>query len=251
MKRFIQITAILFSLFIGVQSTYSQCTPGNAETCPDPEENGQICPKIPTPVYVGVEYMQEVTILPPPKIDTNNMIITIHHITLVELGNLPTGITWESNAENNEFLAETYYCILLSGTSYADTGSYPVKIAVEAFTKIGNTIVSLGKTVDSTTLSINVEANPNYITENTEPPLMYKVWPNPFSTMLNISLFESSNEVTEIEIFNIMGNRMYYGEYSEYPAVYKADLSSLAEGVYILSIKHNNNRHLKKIVKHR
>ena len=148
-------------------------------------------------------------------------------------------------------MAGTYYCLLLSGTSYADPGVYPVKIAVEAFTKIGNTIISLGQTIDSTTLSIIVEGDPNDIAENTEPSLKVQVWPNPFSTMLNIELFESRNEVVEIEVFNIIGNRMYYRAYLEYPAVYKPNLSSLAEGVYILSIKYNGNRFMKKIIKHR
>ncbi|MDB4584587.1 T9SS type A sorting domain-containing protein [Draconibacterium sp.] len=251
MKRFIQLTIILFSLLIGVQHTYSQCTPLNTATCPDPEGNGQICPKIPDTVFVGVEYMQVVTILPPPKIDINSSTIAIDHITLRELGNLPAGITWESNAENDEFMAGNYYCILLAGTSYADTGAYPVKIVIEAFTEIGNNIISLGQTIDSTTLSIIVEGIPNDIAENTEPSLIIQAWPNPFSTVLNIALFESQNGVVEIEVFNIVGNRMYYRAYNEYPAVYKANLSLLAEGVYILSIKHNNNRHLKKIVKHR
>ncbi|NQU52640.1 MAG: T9SS type A sorting domain-containing protein [Bacteroidetes bacterium] len=251
MKRFIQLTILLFVLFIGLQHTYSQCTPADSIDCPDPEENGQICPKIPDTVFVGLEYLQEVTILPPPKLDTNNLTITIHHITLRELGNLPAGITWESNVENNEFMAGTYYCLRLSGTTYADPGAYPVKIAVEAFTKIGNTIISLGQTIDSTTLSIIVEGSPNAIAENTEPSSIIEVWPNPFSVMLNIALFENPNEVVEIEIFNIVGNRVYYRKINEYTTVYKANLSLLSEGVYILSIKNNNKRHLKKIVKHR
>lgn len=41
MKSFIQLTIILFSLLILVQHAYSQCTPQDSITCPDPEENGQ------------------------------------------------------------------------------------------------------------------------------------------------------------------------------------------------------------------
>ncbi|MDX1285096.1 MAG: hypothetical protein R3182_08795, partial [Draconibacterium sp.] len=68
MKRIIQLTVILFALFFGTQYAYSQCTPLDSTSCPDPEENGQICPNILDTVIVGSEYMQEVTILPPSKI---------------------------------------------------------------------------------------------------------------------------------------------------------------------------------------
>ncbi|MEN8116575.1 MAG: T9SS type A sorting domain-containing protein [Bacteroidota bacterium] len=251
MKCSKQLTIILFSLFLGLSHlTIAQCTPGDSTTCPDPEDNGQICPKMPAPVYIGVEYQQQITILPPPKIDTNNMVIPIHHITLLELGNLPEGITWQSNAEKNEFMAGTYYCVILAGTTSADTGNYPVKIIIEAFGLIANTVVSLGQTIDSTSITLHVKELVDGIADKNTPPLIKNVWPNPFSKTLNIDLEIKPGETAEVEIYNLIGVKKYHMEYKPLSETYNTNLSFLPNGIYIMSINYNGTRQMKKIIKY-
>jgi hypothetical protein len=249
MKRIVIFIIIVITLILETEPIFSQCTPGNFNTCPDPENNGQICPRTLTPAIVGVEYMQEFTILPPPKIDTLGLTIPLHHITLIEINNLPEGLTWISNAEKNEFMVGTYYCVKLSGTTHSEPGIYPLKIAVEAFTKIADDIITLGKTVDSTSLYINVEMKPNVITEYQKPELISNIWPIPFSATLNIELFNTHENETVIEVLNLNGKCLHYGKYNEFTTKITVDLSFLAEGVYILSVQKNGEKQMKLINK--
>jgi hypothetical protein len=230
--------------------TLSQCTPLDAETCPDPENNGEICPDTLAPVYVDVEYNQEATILAPPKIDTGGITIPLHHITLVSVDNLPEGITWETNALDNEFLVGTYYCILLSGTSGADVGDYPLKIVVDVYGNVGSTPVYLGESVDSTSLSIKVKWDPNGIEENGMSLQIGKVWPNPFSTELFIEPYPSVDGKCTIEIYNIIGNRLYQTELSHLNKdVIKINLPDLPDGTFILSMLYEGRRYIQLVSK--
>ncbi len=250
MKRFIQLTFVIFLLFFGIQKVNSQCTPGDSISCPDPENNGEICPDILTPVFVGVEYSQEVTILAPPVLDTNDITIPLHHITLIEIGNLPEGISWEGNSINNEFLVGTYYCILLSGTTQVDAGIYPIKIVVDVYSSIGGNPIFLGQSIDSTSLTIHVKWDPDDIAENKEQHLINKVWPNPFSTKLYVELTENINETVEVEVFNMMGSRMFHQQYDGNSTVFNLDLSFLPEGVFMLGIKYRGKRYMQMVAKY-
>jgi hypothetical protein len=249
MKRIVIYIIIVIALILETEPVFSQCTPGNIYTCPDPENNGQICPRTLMPAIVGLEYMQEFTILPPPKIDTLGLTIPLHHINLLEIGNLPEGLTWASNAEKNEFMVGTYYCVKLSGITYSEPGTYPLKISVEAFAKIEDNIITLEKTVDSTSLYINVEMNPNEITEISKPQLISNIWPNPFSATLNIELFNTHENESVIKILNLNGKCVYCSRHNEFTKKIKADLSFLTEGVYILSVQNNEKRQMKLITK--
>jgi len=251
MKRFYNFILISIVLILTTQFAYSQCTPLDAETCPDPENNGEICPDTLAPVYVGVEYNQVATILAPPKIDTGDITIPLHHINLDNIGNLPEGINWVTNAVDNEFMVGTYYCILLSGTSNAPVGNYPLKIEVDVYTVIGTTPVYLGHSVDSTSLSIDVKWDPNVITENGSENLISKVWPNPFTSEIYIKLSRELEGKSNIELYNMMGNRLYSNILNNTNSpVIKIDLPGLADGIYMLSLEYKGKRYLQTITKH-
>lgn len=250
MKKLFFYFSVTVILIFCAQFAFSQCTPLDAETCPDTENNGEICPDTLAPVYVGVEYNQTATILAPPKIDTGNITVLLHHITLVSVDNLPEGITWVTNAIDNEFYVGTYYCILLSGTSYASVGDYPLKIVVDVYTSIGGTPIYLGQSIDSTSLSIHVGWDPNGIPENGSKNLISKVRPNPFSSGIFIDLAYVPNEKINLELYNVMGIRLYHRELNNMnnPAI-KLETADLPDGMYLLSLEYQGKRYMQRIIK--
>ena len=77
-------------------------------------------------------YNQQFTIIAPPEYDIEGTIIPLHHIKIVDVKNLPPGITWETNASDSVFMVGEYYCVLLSGICN-ETGTFPLKIVVDVY----------------------------------------------------------------------------------------------------------------------
>lgn len=241
---------MLIALIFGMGKAYSQCTPGNEETCPDPEGNGQMCPEILNPVFVGLEYKQEVTILAPVQLDTLNLQIPVHHLTLIDVQNLPEGIDWVSNAENDEFFAGIYYCMLLSGTTNAEPALYPLKIIIDVYADVQGVGVKVAQLTDSTTLSLNVEWNPNGLGELAANQLISRMWPNPVSDYLNLEMQASISGNIEIELFDMMGNSIFLQAFekpNDNPFI-SIDLSTVRSGAYLISVKNNGKLHTRPLV---
>jgi len=197
----------LFFVFLAGQAN-AQCTPLGEEGCPDPEGNGEICPDTISPVYIGKPYEQVVTMLAPSSVDTLGFNVSLDHITLIDVEGLPEGITWVTNAENNEFFIETYYCILFSGTSNAAAGDYPLKVIVDIYANIFGEPGNIFQLTDSTSLKMQV-MDPSSIEERQLSTIISNVWPNPFSNELNLELNTDRNSSGKIELYNLMGKMVY------------------------------------------
>lgn len=241
-KKILFFLVMVFT-FLGAGTSYAQCTPGDSLSCPDAEGNGQICPDSLQPVFIAVPYQQEVTFIAPLEIDTSGFQVTLHHVTLVSVDGLPEGLDWQTNAENNEFMAGIYYCILFSGTTNGPPGTYPLKVVVDVYGVVLNQVVKLMTTVDSTSLSMVVQWDPNTISEYSG--FFKKIWPNPFTNVLNIELAESINTPCQLAVYNLLGNLVYQ---KTIPAntlkqIVQFDGSFLPGGVYFIRLKYNGHRY--------
>jgi hypothetical protein len=155
---------LILPVFLSVHST-AQCIPGDSISCPDPENNGQICPDTIAPAYKGVDYSQDITFLAPSKIDTLSLSIDVYNITLVDIEGLPEGMEWETNAEDNEFFPEIYYCILFSGNTAVDTGTYPITIVVDIYALVFGQPIKVATIEDSTSLAMRVLEEPSAVVD--------------------------------------------------------------------------------------
>ncbi len=228
----------------------SQCTPGNEETCPDPEGNGEICPDTLAPIFKGTEYSQEVTMLAPPKIDTLGLSFDLHHITLLSVEGLPQGIEWVTNAENDEFLAGIYYCILFSGTTSDTVGTYPLKIIVDIYALIAGEPVNVFTLTDSTSLSMRVLENASSIFNRDNPGFISNIRPNPFTDDLTIDLNKTINGSINVEIFNLTGSKVYSESKNvSLQSALKLDLDELPTGLYFISLTRGKDRYTKLVSK--
>ncbi len=236
MKKLLQYLLIIL-FFLGLSlGAIAQCTPADSTTCPDPENNGQICPDSLKNGYLNQEYSQTISILAPPQIIVQGIPIPIKYIHLVDVGNLPPGISWKSNDSTNKFYPHIYSCVLLSGVC-TDTGTYTLKIKVDVYGDLGGTPIYLGQNVDSTSLSITVEA-PNGIGENIFIRQKIKVWPNPFEKEFHLQFLSFSGHSTRVEIYTLLGQRVFRQDFLTSPGqnMLTIDGNDLHQQHYIIKL---------------
>jgi len=233
---------------------HAQCTPGDSLSCPDPESNGQICPVDLPPAMTEVLYSEEFTILAPPLyvLDTaNNVTIDLHHITLVNVDNLPDGLTWVSNSEDSVFMVGTYYCVLLEGIPTV-VGNFPLKIVVDVYIPgiQGSPPIFLGTVTDSTSLAIDV--NPFGVDEFKNA--LFRIIgnsPNPFNEYLNVTYFVDEPKEVVFTLYDLPGKPVYQKGFDAVRGENKItiDGTRFNPGVYIYSLGDNQKQLMHRVIK--
>ena len=211
MKRRMITLLLLLPICLLTLNSYSQCTPATPEECPDPENNGQVCPDTLTEARVGQLYSQVATIKPPAIyfLPPDSTEIALHHVKLMAVGNLPSGLTWQSNTSDSLFNAGEYYCVLIEGTPDS-AGEYHLRIVVDVFVLIFNTPVYVTTVTDSTSLTIVVIDNAG-INGDDNPSLVARHnIPNPFQNSTRIDFYSDIAGSTDLDVYSILGQRVYH-----------------------------------------
>lgn len=252
MKKIILLTSVIL-IALTCNVAIGQCTPGDEITCPDPEENGEICPDSLAGGFYMEPYNQEITILPPVSFETGQGSIDLHHITLLAIDNLPEGITWESNAPDDEFMAGVYHCILLSGTP-ADTGSFPMHIQVEVFIQVLPSLppVSAGIQTDSS-IAMIISPEASGIADDIDGFSILKNNPNPFSQTTSINFTLNKAELIWIHVYDLTGQCLHQTQIKAESGInnYLFDGTFLQAGMYICRISTPYHKASMKLIKTR
>jgi hypothetical protein len=74
------------------------------------------------------------------------------------------------------------------------------------------------------------------------------VYPNPTHDILNIDISEINNNQTTVEIYNMLGDKIYSENFSSERG--QINISSFTSGIYMLFINNNEKTYSKKIIKH-
>ena len=244
MKKLLPALSCFLIVCCSLQFAHGQCTPGDAESCPDPEDNGEICPDTLAPIFIDVDYEQVVTMLPPSTIDTLDLSFDLHHITLISVEGLPEGIEWVTNAENDEFMAGVYYCILFSGKTNDPAGNYPLRIVVDLYALILGEPVNVFTLTDSTSLFMEVSEEANFIDQRNQEQLITNIWPNPFRENFQLDFNSSVNGKIKLELFNLTGSEVW-SEETEMANLTTTGFSApeLPPGMYFLRVTHKGRQY--------
>lgn len=235
----LSIILLLFSWAFQPLTALAQCDPMTAEECPDPENNGEICPDSLEVAFLNQPYSQVATILAPLQ---DTLGIPLHHLTLVSVDNLPPGLTWVSNAPNNEFMAGNYYCILMEGTP-TEAGTFYLKIVVDIYINFFGTPVFALQVTDSTSLAIQV-VDASSIHEDYGSALSARGnMPNPFKQWTSVVCYSEDEGVAGFSVFNLMGERVYERKLQVRPGENHVhfDGSRLPPGTYLYRILKDGN----------
>lgn len=253
MRKKIYIVCLLSLACLCEGVVWSQCTPGDAVSCPDPENNGQICPDSLPGGVAGKLYSQSFTILAPPAYPVNeNDTVLLHHITLKDVSNLPPGFTWQSNDPANEFKVGTYYCVLLEGTSPV-AGKYDLKITVDVYGVVFDTIPIFLKTItDSTSLFLEIIWDPNATDGHDMDRFeLLEPRPNPFTHHTRIEFRLNEPGMVKLEVYDLVGQLCYMENITAGAGenAFQFNGSQLKEGMYILLISNDFTSFATRLIK--
>jgi hypothetical protein len=189
--------------------------------------------------YLNIVYSEEATILVPEEFLPG---VFVHHLTLTAVDNLPTGLSWESNAANNEFFAGNYYCIVLSGTP-TEADVFYLKIVVDVYIDLNGQAVYYGSVTDSTSLSMiiredfGVKDPGQYIT-------IEGSFPNPFSVQTEIHFYSKQNGIMQFEVYSLLGEKLHVQDVDSHPGknkiIFKGDMLPAGTYCYVLRNKYTS-----------
>lgn len=200
-KHLLKYLVLLAALTMISASAVAQCEPFE---CPDPENNGEICPDTMPVAFINQLYSEVATIIV-PLTDTTG--VPLHHFTLVAVDNLPDGVDWESNAPNNEFLAGNDYCILIEGTpTVADT--FFLKIVLDIYVSFLGQPIYVMTIIDSTSLFMLVVDNTG-MEDGMAALQVQGNFPNPFSEWTTIRFDAKQPAEVTFEVYSLVGQKLH------------------------------------------
>lgn len=212
MKQTIITIFLLLTFSFLALNSFPQCTPASPEQCPDPENNGQVCPDSLVMAHVGQLYSQVATIKPPAVyfLPPDSTEITLHHVKLIQVGNLPSGLTWQSNTTDSIFMAGEYYCVLLEGTPDSP-GNYALHIVVDVYAVVfpGFPPIKVSTVTDSTSLILAVVDDAGIRGDENALLFAGQNIPNPFQSCTRIDFHSEISGLVDFEVYTIIGQRVY------------------------------------------
>jgi len=178
-------------------------------------------------------------------------------------------VTWDVNSTNLAPVSCSNVRIWLStdgGVTYNVLVNSTANDGVEIVTSptvavINNTcrikVESLGNVFydvsdNNFTISTSTVSLPTGISQVSQNnPLALKVWPNPFSSLVNVAIGNlKSDHTTELKIVDVLGKTVYQKNYSNKSELIESiDLSATSNGIYFIHVINNNNRSFYRIIK--
>ena len=233
-------------LFPGTQLS-AQCEPDTV-TCKDIEVPGQICPLDLPDGVINVLYNEVVTVIPPGIFMIGESEMTILHIRIDSVKNLPPGIDYFPNADI--LYPDTAYCILLTGTptqAGTDTLAIYITAMVDLYGGLETQVVDDSSLVVTIQETSGIEAN-----QMTEFQVFQNV-PNPFSDITSLAYYTPNQERIELSIYNILGVLVHQESEIAAPGKhnFSFDGSDLQPGTYLYRVETNDDYFTGKFMKSR
>lgn len=243
---------ILIALIVGLLATVqlsAQCIPDTVHCVDTIGKPGEVCPVDLPNGGLNALYDETVTIIPPGSFTFFGQELTIYHIEIDSVKNLPPGIDYFPNADI--FFPDTAYCIQLNGTP-TQTGVFDLSIHIAATIDLGgNTIRE--PVVDDTSLSITVVTELGLAQSQTTEFRLIPNVPNPFSETTRLAFYTPSQEKVELYIYNILGSLMHHESDLAAPGTHNFSFngSELQPGTYLYRVKIRNQFFTGKLMKSR
>ncbi len=144
MKKFFTFFILFSALFFFAGNSFAQCTPD--PDCIDVGGDGEFCPTEFPNAVEDEYYEQTLTVIAPVEQEG----FTLHHIEVLDIGNIPPGMSYQCQDNDCSFYPATPKCINIFGTpAIGSWGSYNLQITIEIFINILGNPVSIGEFTDS------------------------------------------------------------------------------------------------------
>jgi len=242
--RFLLIAAP--AIFTGAHLS-GQCEPDTIN-CEDIGTPGQFCPlKLPH-AGVNVFYDETVTVIPPGVFVIEGIQMTILHIRIDSVTNMPAGIDYAPNADI--FYPDTAYCIQLYGTPTevgVDTFSIYITAMVDIFGGLEYQVVD-----DSSIVLRVVEALGSDPKKAEEFNLRQNV-PNPFSDFTRLAYYSTTEQGIELSVYSMLGVLVHREFEVATPGEhhFNFDGRNLKPGIYLYNVASEEAYFTGKLIKSR
>ncbi len=245
MKKYLAFL-LLLTIVIWGNNLSAQCTPD--PSCVDSLNPGEICPEDLPDGEVGVPYSQVVTIIPPYESDLGSGTVTIHHITITGVDNMPPGLTYQANA--TDMFPYNSYCVLISGTP-TTAGTYNLGVRVIPYISILGNPVATPEQTDDTSLVIVINESATIKDFNNKEFSLLGNIPNPFYSTSRIGFHNNTSETVELKVFNILGEKVYSEKTRSHTGdnYFRFNGEKLTKGVYIFSVTNGKKAYTKQLIK--
>lgn len=249
MKKAIHIFLISILGSLASMELSAQCIPDTVN-CVDTTGNpGEFCPLDLPDAGLGLLYDETITIIPPASYLFGDEELSIFHIVIDSVKNLPPGIDYFPNADI--FFPDTAYCIQLNGTP-AETGVFTLAIYISATIDFLGT-PTIARVVDDTSISITVVEELGLGQKQREELRIIPNVPNPFSERTQLAFYTPSQERIELYVYNILGSQVYHESELAAPGThyFSFDGSELQPGTYLFRVAIRDQYFTGKIMKSR
>lgn len=221
-KNFFFATAFICAMTLNAQS----CMPDSSLKKPG------FSPAALTKAVVNTYYNEGISVLTVRDTFTTALgpkwPVKIDSIKVLNVGGLPPGMSYKCQHPRCVFLWDTVRCISFYGTP-AVSGSYPLKIYVRAFVKIGGfTPQTKDDSISSYTLEI--AGNPASVWQSASAS--FQVYPNPGNDFVEIK--DSHADATWC-ITDLSGRSVVSNVINKTPYSVRFSVTSLKSGIYILT----------------
>lgn len=226
------LSALVIMCFTGLQLS-GQCVP-DTENCIDTDETGKFCPLILPQAVLNLPYEETITVIPPSSFVILSTELTILHIEIDSVKNLPPGIDYYPNADT--FYAGTAYCINLEGTP-GEIGDFTLGIYITATVDVFGTPTA-AQVVDDTSIVLTVKETVGIDPDRESGFSVKQNFPNPFSELTRLSYFAPAQEHVELLVYNILGVQVYQESAQASPGeqTFSFDGGNLDPGTYFYRV---------------
>ena len=163
---------------------------------------------------------------------------TVDSIKLLNILNLPAGMSLGCNPGNCVFPGDSYGCGELSGTP-STPDSVELSIEVEYTVTIGGASAPIKDTLGGFYLVIKGQIGNSEIAMN-KP----RVYPNPANNNIKISTGHFGDSNVEIRIVNLLGSEVYHRRFrGSAGQAYEISTANLKPGVYLYQIQASGQTH--------
>jgi len=248
MKNRAKFLILLALAMVTGSALYGQCTPD--PTCVDDDEKpGQFCPLDLPDGVINDLYDQTITVIPPGSFPVEGYgDVTILHIKIDSVENMPTGIDYTPNADL--LYPGTAYCIQLNGTP-TEAGKDTLAVYITAMVDVlGGIEVPV---VDDTSIVITILETVGIALDKETGFQVFQNVPNPFSELTRLDYFVPSNDRIELNIYNVLGVLVHH-ESEEVPPgkhSFSFDGKGLQPGTYFYRVESSETSVSGKLVKSR
>ena len=189
-------------------------------------------PAVLPPAVVNTPYNQGISVLTFRDTYTtvlgSKVPVKIDSIKVLRINGLPAGINYKCQHPRCVFLWDTVRCISFYGTA-GQVGSYPLKIHVRAFAKVGGfTPTTQNDSISSYTLEVVNN------TASVWQPVSssFRVSPNPANDIIEI---EDSHANSDWFITDLSGRKVAISVIDKTPFTARLSVAALKSGIYIVT----------------